>query len=265
MNIVSVPGYPGYSVSSDGEVFGKLVGKLKPHIPRSKLARVALCDKERKWQVAVRDIVALAFHGQRPDYHIVHHIDRDITNVKASNLIYFDLHKMCDGWKLIPGFSNYRINAVGVVQSCKRSLNYVDWFDLKLRYDKQGYAVVSLTSDEGVLWQPLVHRLVLLSFVGACPDGMETRHLNGIKHDNRLENLQYGTPIENAADKEIHGTVARGDKLPSRARTLALAKLHGETIRLTYKKGKHGCSVAALSRKYKIRLDSIKSIIEGKL
>ena len=45
-----------------------------------------------------------------------------------------------------------------------------------------------------------VHRLVLEAFVGPMPAGGVTRHLNGIKADNRLENLTYGTHSENAAD-----------------------------------------------------------------
>lgn len=34
------------------------------------------------------------------------------------------------------------------------------------------------------------HRLVLFAFVGVCPKGMQGSHLNDIKTDNRLENLQ---------------------------------------------------------------------------
>lgn len=52
-----------------------------------------------------------------------------------------------------------------------------------------------------------VHKVVLLAFVGPCPDGLQVRHLNGIPDDNRLENLMYGTLIENMQDRDdIHGT-----------------------------------------------------------
>lgn len=50
-----------------------------------------------------------------------------------------------------------------------------------------------------------VHRLVLETFAGPCPDGMECRHLNGNPKDNRLENLAWGTPSENSADTKAHG------------------------------------------------------------
>lgn len=42
-----------------------------------------------------------------------------------------------------------------------------------------------------------VHRLVWESFKGEIPDGMQINHLNEIKDDNRLENLNLVTPKEN--------------------------------------------------------------------
>jgi hypothetical protein len=53
---------------------------------------------------------------------------------------------------------------------------------------------------------------VLAAFVGPRPPGQEARHLDGNKTDNRLSNLAWGTPLENAADKQRHGTMARGER-----------------------------------------------------
>jgi len=61
---------------------------------------------------------------------------------------------------------------------------------------------------------PYVHELVLRVFVGPRPPGKECRHLNGIKTDNRLANLQWGTRLENAADRKRHGTDPRGERNP---------------------------------------------------
>lgn len=53
-----------------------------------------------------------------------------------------------------------------------------------------------------------IHRLVLEEFRGSCPHGLEARHLDGNQRNNRLENLTWGTKVENAGDKILHGTRA---------------------------------------------------------
>ncbi len=57
-----------------------------------------------------------------------------------------------------------------------------------------------------------VHRLVLLAWVGPPPvPGMLTRHLNGDKTDNRLENLCWGTSQENSDDSLRLGELPLGE------------------------------------------------------
>jgi len=69
-----------------------------------------------------------------------------------------------------------------------------------------------------------VHALVLLAFVGPCPEGQETRHLDGSRDNNVLSNLAYGTHLENEADKERHGRRPRGEKHFSRTNPEKLAR-----------------------------------------
>ncbi len=57
-----------------------------------------------------------------------------------------------------------------------------------------------------------VHVLILTAFVGPCPEGMECRHLNGNRHDNRLSNLAWGTYAENTRDRIQHGTMPCGEQ-----------------------------------------------------
>lgn len=76
--------------------------------------------------------------------------------------------------------------------------------------DQDGYVCVYLSTSSGRV-KARVHRLMLESFVGPGPAGLETRHLNGNRADNRLENLRYGTRKENALDCVLHGTQPRGN------------------------------------------------------
>jgi hypothetical protein len=56
-----------------------------------------------------------------------------------------------------------------------------------------------------------VHRLVLETFSGPAPSIFhEASHLNGVKSDNRLDNLVWETSQENAARRRLHGTSGAG-------------------------------------------------------
>lgn len=66
---------------------------------------------------------------------------------------------------------------------------------------KDGHKHVTL-SRNGKTTCYQVHKLIMLTFVGPCPEGLQTRHLNGVPDDNRLENLTYGTLRENMQDRD---------------------------------------------------------------
>ena len=57
-----------------------------------------------------------------------------------------------------------------------------------------------------------VHAVVMESFGGPCPVGHEVCHEDGNGHNNRLDNLRYGTKSSNQADKRRHGTHQDGER-----------------------------------------------------
>lgn len=71
-----------------------------------------------------------------------------------------------------------------------------------------GYVHVMLSGRR----QLSVHRMVLETFVGPRPPGMEACHSNGNPADNRLSNLRWGSRLDNAADRDAHGRTARGER-----------------------------------------------------
>jgi hypothetical protein len=114
-------------------------------------------------------------------------------------------------WRPVPGFPGYDVSNLGRVRAwynARRNLRSEPRIR-KTPPNRAGYPTVTMQAD-GHPYCPLVHRLVMLAFVGPCPEGMEARHLDGNPGNARLDNLRYGTPKENAADMAAHGTRATG-------------------------------------------------------
>jgi hypothetical protein len=62
-----------------------------------------------------------------------------------------------------------------------------------------GYKRVAIC-DNGVKHM-LVHRIVLLAFVGECPEGYECDHVDRNKTNNHIDNLRWVTPKENLMNR----------------------------------------------------------------
>ena len=56
-----------------------------------------------------------------------------------------------------------------------------------------------------------VHNVIALCYLGEKPLGYQTDHINSIRADNRVENLQYITPQQNNQKrKTINGRIVKG-------------------------------------------------------
>lgn len=122
---------------------------------------------------------------------------------------------MNEEWRPIPGYEGYyeasssgRIRSVERTVSAERQGKRVIWRlksrIINPRLTASGYGLVTL-SVGAVHRHWRVHRLVLMAFVGPCPDGMEALHANDVHADNRLENLRWGTRSENLHDMVRNG------------------------------------------------------------
>ena len=106
-------------------------------------------------------------------------------------------------WKEIKGYNNvYLVSNLGNVKSndhfCKGKFGIVEKKGriLKLQKSKKGYLQVSL-SFNGKRFHTGAHRLVALSFIENLENKLQVNHINGIKQDNRVENLEWCTNQEN--------------------------------------------------------------------
>lgn len=103
---------------------------------------------------------------------------------------------MIEIWKPIPNFSRYEASNLGRL----RSLNYKRSGKVKVlkpAKSNDGYLKTMLLNDSGKYSSWTVHKFVMLAFKGERSKGLEVNHINGVKTDNRLENLEYCTRSEN--------------------------------------------------------------------
>ncbi|WP_375292188.1 NUMOD4 motif-containing HNH endonuclease [Sphingomonas melonis] len=116
-------------------------------------------------------------------------------------------------WLPIVGYEGlYEVSDLGRVRSLDRRDsrgNRIKGCMRKLGVMKHGHLNVTLCKG-GKMETRNVHRVVLETFEGPCPDGMECLHRDGVASNNHLTNLRWGTSLENSADAQRHGTIARG-------------------------------------------------------
>lgn len=107
-------------------------------------------------------------------------------------------------WKPIPGYESYSASSNGRIRRNRGpdSKGYI-WKEhyLSQQMNRFGYMSVALCKN-GKVHRMFVHRAVMLAFVGECPNGYQVNHIDENKINNRIENLEYVTPKENAN----HGT-----------------------------------------------------------
>jgi len=116
-----------------------------------------------------------------------------------------------ESWRPIPGYEgNYEVSDLGRVRSLDRVLTCGSQ---RRRFTGQilsqfpngeGRPTASINRD-GRPRRVLVHRLVLLAFVGEPPAGHVACHNDGDCTNNRLSNLRWDTERENQLDIVRHG------------------------------------------------------------
>jgi hypothetical protein len=176
-------------------------------------------------------------------------------------------------WRPVPGHEGrYEVSDQGAVRSLRYSNAAVDrprQEPLLLRAGRAsaGYQIVTLLGKT-----TSVHRIVLEAFIGPCPDHHQCAHLNGVRTDNRLVNLQWVTARVNGYHRRLHGTSQRGDLSPARrypesqvrgARVVG-AKLTEASVLVIRRALARGERRTALAEQYRVSEATISAIAAGR-
>lgn len=146
-------------------------------------------------------------------------------------------------WRPVPTHLGYEVNKLGQIKGPSGRV-----LQPMRAHSGHLYVLAPLPRRPRKLF---VHRAVLLAFVGPPVPGQESRHLNGNPADNRLRNLVWGTRVENAGDKQLHGTQRRGEQTRAAKLTEAQVleirrRVNSETLRALA--AEYGVSHTAIRR-----------------
>ena len=161
-------------------------------------------------------------------------------------------------WKQVKGYEGiYEVSTLGKIKNSKRNI-------IKKPYkDKYGYFLIQLWSNNKSLTTGL-HRIIAQAFIPNPQNKPQINHKNGIRDDNRIENLEWCTVSENhkhsfrELGRKGHSNMkGRKGKLHPKSRPVIQKTLDGKII------NKYG-SVLEAQRYTHIQESSIRSVCYGK-
>lgn len=142
---------------------------------------------------------------------------------------------MDEVWEVVPFAPFYQASSLGRIRSMDRIRDMVSYGTtwsrafkgrvLKTPIGSRGYALVSLSIGTNKAKQFSVHRIVAITFLNDKREELQTQvnHKNGIRADNRVENLEWVTPSENV----LHGYRSNGRIAPQKG---SFGKDHAASI-----------------------------------
>lgn len=164
-------------------------------------------------------------------------------------------------WRPVDGWPNHEVSDLGRVRRVGAKGGVTPGKIIQAHPERGGYLRV-LMRDAPRRKHVLVHRMVALAFLGHPPGQVgrgrldfQVNHKNGIKTDNRPDNLEWVTHLENKRHGVGLGLFARGEDRAS-------AKLTDEKIReirARYAAGEVGAPT--LGREYGVSTHYVQNII----
>lgn len=187
-------------------------------------------------------------------------------------------------WRDIPGYPLYRASNQGrIMRKCHEYDYYLKTRNdrdvlypekiIKLRLNRDGYYIVNIYNDKHIKKTVTVHRLIALAWIpNDDPEKTQVNHVSENKKDNRLDNLEWTTPKQNANHGTRNDRVAQqltGRKLGhySKKRRANISKgVIASGVGCKPVIGKDGLnfkSAKACAKYFKISSDSMRAYLRG--
>lgn len=99
-------------------------------------------------------------------------------------------------WKKIPEFSLYEASSEGRIKTFNWKGSGREAI-MKPAKDGSGYLRTMLKGENGIIRTIKVHRIIAKTFLLNPDELSEVNHINGIRDDNRLENLEWVSHSQN--------------------------------------------------------------------
>jgi len=146
-------------------------------------------------------------------------------------------------------FDKYYIDKLGNVYNKTKKLK---------PQPRSGYLKVSLC-NKGIISQMYIHRLIAITLIPNPNNLPEVNHINGIKTDNRFENLEWCSRKENAKHS-YDNKLQKPQKGSSHGNSKLTEK---DVLEIRYKKST-GHSLSELSKEYSLAISTTSQIINKK-
>lgn len=162
----------------------------------------------------------------------------------------------------------YEVGTDGSIWSLKYN-NSNERKELRQYHNEDGYKYVVLVVD-GKRYKRLSHRMVAISFILNPENKPQVNHLNGIRNDNRTENLEWCTARENT----IHGYRSNGRKASPKLKKSSKirfsgtsnpkAKVDHKIVHGIREMRNNGILLKVISKKYNISVAQVSAIANNK-
>lgn len=175
-------------------------------------------------------------------------------------------------WKDIDGYEGYyQVSNLGGVRSVDRIVLYKNGQKrfhagkvIKPQMDYQGYLRVGLNVS-GNFKTYRIHRLVVLNFLTNKENKDQVNHINGIKNDNRLLNLEWVTGSENIKHARKTGLIKdTNERAPKHGSLNPNSKLNETDVKNIRKLRKEGFKLKELSDIYQVSVVHLSNICNHK-